>query len=179
MRNEEIRESMIKDKVCIFQLDCGVFNEEIVKRQVIDLINKIPLEDFGKIEIYRPYTTVVKKGGIKRNFFIQFIYDNLFKVKTIYIEDMVYATMDEVEQKIFIALMSLFGIEVYDTFEEEVVEPDPVYCGEIVKAFHENIDMPECILEASDDELEEIKYMAAAILLEMWDECRNKKMIRN
>lgn len=172
MRNEEIRKSMIKDKVCIFALDSGVFDEETVKRQVKGLINKIPIEDFGKIEIYRPYITFAKEDGIKRDFFTQFIFDNLFKVKTIYVDDMVYISTDEVEQKLFIALMSLFGIEVYDAYEEGIVEPDLVYRGKIVEAFHDNIKMPECILEASDEEIDEIKHMAAAVLLVMWDEYR-------
>jgi len=52
------------------------------------------------------------------------------------------------------------------------VDPDPVYRGEIARVFHNNMDMPECIMEATDEQLFEIKCIAVAILRQMWAEYR-------
>ena len=68
--------------------------------------------------------------------------------------------------------MSLFGIEVYDNYNCAIVEPDSVYRGEIAKAFHLIIEMPECILEASNEKIEEIKYIAVVIMQRIWEEYR-------
>lgn len=52
------------------------------------------------------------------------------------------------------------------------MDPDPVYRGEIARVFHNNMDMPECIMEATDEQLFEIKCIAVAILRQMWAEYR-------
>lgn len=97
--------------------------------------------------------------------------DNLFEAKAIYTDSVISLSNDEVKEMIFISLMSLFGIKMYN-YDNELMFSDEVYKGEIAKVFHQNMEMPEYILEAPEEKLYEIKCMAIVIMHCMWREYR-------
>lgn len=172
MSNKKINDMIKKDKVCILISDGGLFGDEEAKKSIKNLLDMIPAEDLENVKIVRPQGGYSDFDGFRRLFFAQFVYDNLFETKAIYVDNLVYCSTDEVEQKIFVALMSLFGIEVYEEYETSALEPDQAYRGEIAKVFRESPDVPDCILEASREELDIVRYIAVIVLQDMWQEYR-------
>lgn len=64
-----------------------------------------------------------------------FVYKYAFNTDAIVVNGSYVISSDEIELKIFIAIMKLINVSVFDTEAKEILAPDPVYVEEIGKVY--------------------------------------------
>lgn len=108
------------------------FLDNDVRVEIMKIIACIPKQELSNIHICID-SSKKDNEGIRREWLKQFIKENLFTTSTIYTNSLVSIACDVTEINIFIALMHLFGINIYLENEEASIIPDPLYVGEIQK----------------------------------------------
>ena len=121
---------MNKNVCVIFRND--EFLDDNVRVEMMKIIACIPQQELNNIHICID-SSKGDNEGIRREWLKQFIKENLFTPSTIYTNALGSISCDVAEINIFIALMHLFGINIYLENEDASIIPDPLYVGEIQK----------------------------------------------
>ena len=154
-------------KVCvIFRNDEFLDND--VRVEIMKIIACIPKQELSNIHICID-SSKKDNEGIRREWLKQFIKENLFTTSTIYTNSLVSIACDVTEINIFIALMHLFGINIYLENEEASIIPDLVYVGEIRKIVKEKLkEHPMCIAKANAEERAFVINVVLDIVDNLW-----------
>lgn len=154
-------------KVCvIFRNDEFLDND--VRVEMMKIIACIPKQELSNIHICID-SSKKDNEGIRREWLKQFIKENLFTTSTIYTNSLVSIACDVTEINIFIALMHLFGINIYLENEEASIIPDPLYVGEIQKIIKTKLkEHPMCIAKANAEERAFVVNVVLDIIDNLW-----------
>lgn len=157
---------MNKNVCVIFRND--EFLEDDVRVEMMKIIACIPKQELSNIHICVD-SLKEDNDGIRREWLKQFIKENLFTTSTIYTNSLVSISCDVAEINIFIALMHLFGINIYLENEDASIIPDPLYVGEIQKIIKTKLkEHPMCIAKASAEERAFVINVVLDIVDNLW-----------
>ncbi|EDM50838.1 hypothetical protein [Eubacterium ventriosum] len=157
---------MDKNICVIFRKD-GLSDDD-VRMEIMKSIACIPKQELSNIHICID-SLKEDNDGIRREWLKQFIKENLFTTSTIYTNSLVSIAYDITEINIFIALMHLFGINIYLENEEASILPDPLYVGEIQKIIKTKLkEHPMCIAKANAEERVFVANVVLDIIDNLW-----------
>lgn len=157
---------MDKNICVIFRKD-GLSDDD-VRMEIMKSIACIPKQELSNIHICID-SLKEDNDGIRREWLKQFIKENLFTTSTIYTNSLVSIAYDITEINIFIALMHLFGINIYLENEEASIIPDPLYVGEIQKIIKTKLkEHPMCIAKANAEERAFVVNVVLDIIDNLW-----------
>lgn len=157
---------MDKNICVIFRKD-GLSDDD-VRMEIMKSIACIPKQELSNIHICID-SSKKDNEGIRREWLKQFIKENLFTTSTIYTNSLVSIACDVTEINIFIALMHLFGINIYLENEEASIIPDPLYVGEIQKIIKTKLkEHPMCIAKANAEERAFVVNVVLDIIDNLW-----------
>ena len=157
---------MNKNVCVIFRND--EFLEDDVRVEMMKIIACIPKQELSNIHICVD-SLKEDNDGIRREWLKQFIKENLFTTSTIYTNSLVSISCDVAEINIFIALMHLFGINIYLENEDASIIPDPLYVGEIQKIIKTKLkEHPMWIAKASAEERVFVANVVLDIIDNLW-----------
>ena len=157
---------MDKNICVIFRKD-GLSDDD-VRMEIMKIIACIPKQELNNIHICID-SSKKDNEGIRREWLKQFIKENLFTTSTIYTNSLVSIACDVTEINIFIALMHLFGINIYLENEEASIIPDPLYVGEIQKIIKTKLkEHPMCIAKANAEERAFVVNVVLGIIDNLW-----------
>ena len=144
------------------------FLDNDVRVEIMKIIACIPKQELSNIHICID-SSKKDNEGIRREWLKQFIKENLFTTSTIYTNSLVSIACDVTEINIFIALMHLFGINIYLENEEASIIPDPLYVGEIQKIIKTKLkEHPMCIAKANAEERAFVVNVVLDIIDNLW-----------
>lgn len=157
---------MDKNICVIFRKD-GLLDDD-VRMEIMKIIACISKQELSNIHICID-SSKGNNEGIRREWLKQFIKENLFTTSTIYTNSLVSIACDVTEINIFIALMHLFGINIYLENEEASIIPDPLYVGEIQKIIKTKLkEHPMCIAKANAEERAFVVNVVLDIIDNLW-----------
>ena len=157
---------MDKNICVIFRKD-GLSDDD-VRMEIMKSIACIPKQELSNIHICID-SLKEDNDGIRREWLKQFIKENLFTTSTIYTNSLVSIACDVTEINIFIALMHLFGINIYLENEDASIIPDPLYVGEIQKIIKTKLkEHPMCIAKANAEERAFVINIVLDIIDNLW-----------
>lgn len=160
-------------KSCVLYRDDGSCGYNF-KPAVVNIFKLIPQEELDQLKMYVDMEENVWEG-ITRQWFKDFVRDILFSTEKIYTDSIVSISYDDIEYNVFIAIMKLFGIEIYSLETEGILEPDPLYLGEIQKLIKNEMSKNKiCIRQATAEEKEEIYKMIFDMFDTLWLEYRRR-----
>lgn len=161
-------------KSCVLFRDDGSFGYDF-KSSVIKVFKLIPQEELDQLKLYVDTGENIWEG-IARQWYKDFVREILFSVEKIYTDCAVSISSDDIEYNMFIAIMKLFGIEIYSLETEGILEPDPLYLGEIQKLIKNEMSKNKiCIRQATAEEKEEIYKMIFDMFDTLWLEYRRRR----
>ena len=182
MREQKIMASCrLNREVCIMEKNTCVlfrsddFADDEAKKHIIDIMKYIEPKEFTRISIYND--VVPAEGyvgeGIYREFLLKFVCENLFTTRKIYVSSIIDISHDMTEVNIFVALMHLFGIEIYSTKEGDNLYPDELYLDGLRKYIKEKLDGGNVDLHNVEDEKQVCVFKIVwDIMRDMWEEYR-------
>lgn len=145
------------------------------KKSIIDMMKYIEPEKFMRIRIYNDFLpdSAIVGEGICREFILRFVCENLYTTEKVYVSSIVDISHDMTEISIFVALMYLFGIEIYSTDEEDRLYPDEIYLDGIRKFMKERLN-DENINFANVEDEKQICVIKVVwdVIMHMWEEFR-------
>ena len=157
---------MNKNVCVIFRND--EFLEDDVRVEMMKIIACIPKQELSNIHICVD-SLKEDNDGIRREWLKQFIKENLFTTSTIYTNSLVSISCDVAEINIFIALMHLFGINIYMENEVASIITVSLYCGLIQKIIKTKLkEHPMCIAKASAEERVFVANVVLDIIDNLW-----------